>query len=199
MSGSVSDTVPLVWMLSPLHGGYTMTVCAAASDQVAAAKTSWVRENMLAGRCQSGGQERCESPCLVQDSVPVEEMHSLRVVDASRQHAVAGASSTYGPQDKAVAASCNHPDACKCSRKDVQANEDCQTGPPGGQPEPVSSRKLGVGSEWAGGWHIGWAGPVTIQLRVCSTSRAGGNAPRSPERIVSATTRLMRALICRHV
>ena len=34
MLESVSDTVPLVWMLLPLHGGYTITVCAAARDQV---------------------------------------------------------------------------------------------------------------------------------------------------------------------
>jgi len=46
--GSVGPEVPFVMMLFPLQPGYTMTVCADASDQVATTKTSSVRRNIVA-------------------------------------------------------------------------------------------------------------------------------------------------------
>lgn len=57
IAGSVSDFVPLVWILFPLQPGYTMTVCACASgavtsDHVATMKAISVRRNMLACRCR---------------------------------------------------------------------------------------------------------------------------------------------------
>jgi hypothetical protein len=45
---SVSEVVPLVWMLFPLQPGYVITVWAVASEQLAAATTNSVNRTMMA-------------------------------------------------------------------------------------------------------------------------------------------------------
>jgi hypothetical protein len=58
MALSVVDFVPFVMMLFPLQPGYTITVWAEASDQLATTKTSSVKRNMLVGRSYTCG--RCD-------------------------------------------------------------------------------------------------------------------------------------------
>jgi hypothetical protein len=83
MFGSVSETVPLVWMLFPLQPGYTITVWAEASDQVATTKTSSVNRNMVARRDLL--RSRSDANVLLFYSAAIRKaVHNLMVVNANR-------------------------------------------------------------------------------------------------------------------
>jgi hypothetical protein len=85
------------------------TVCAAASDQVAATKTSSVKRNILAGRSRKVNSPDVDVLLFFISDPSAVGVYNLMVVDADRQRAVAGAISTYGIQDLASTASCDHP------------------------------------------------------------------------------------------
>jgi hypothetical protein len=140
MDGSVSDVVPLVWMLFPLQPGYVMTVWADASEKLATTSASSVKRNMVADRCKQCG--RGAEVLLFCDAAVCVVVHSQVVVDAKRQGAVAGDISTYGAHDLALRASCNHavlPSRLAAADGAWQANEDSKTAP---RERPASACQL---------------------------------------------------------
>jgi hypothetical protein len=134
MFGSVSETVPFVWMLFPLQPGYTITVWAEASDQLATTKTSSVNRNMVTGE----DEKRCRSDAnvlLFYEAAICKAVHNLIIINANRQRAVAGGHQhLWGarPGSKVPRATIPSPErgllACEWN---MQANEHCKTAPPG--------------------------------------------------------------------
>ena len=125
----MGETVPFVWMLFPLQPGYTITVWAEASDQLATTNTSSVNRNMAAMRTLTAIWKRCGWVLLFCNTAVSQAVHAQMVVDATRQRAVAGAISTYGLHRTALGASC-YRSVFEKSKWSMQANERSKTAPP---------------------------------------------------------------------
>jgi hypothetical protein len=129
---SVRDFVPFVMMLFPLQPGYTITVWADASDQLATTKTSSVKRNMMAGRSYSA-VEAMEGPPWLRCS---SQLSSARLDGSRRKPAACGGGGhqhLWGARlgSKCLVQPCRFARrrlaACKWSR---QTNEGSKTGPP---------------------------------------------------------------------